>query len=90
MPPRTSSHAATAFSLPRSELKTPAFLFIPTMVSDSDEQDDIVVACRVREGAALSINSGPSHDDAADDIPLQLVREEGTWRVVNCDQYVPY
>ncbi len=58
------------------------------MLFDLDEAGDFAVAYRSREGPALLVNGEPFDDDPSNDIPLQLVREESAWRVVNCGDYV--
>lgn len=59
------------------------------MLFDFDEEGDFAAAKRARDGPALLVNGEPLEDDPSNDIPLHLVREESTWRVANCDQYVP-
>lgn len=58
------------------------------MLFDLDEEGDFAVAYRARQGPALLVNGEPFDDDPSNDVPLQLVREEGAWRVVNCGDYV--
>ncbi len=59
------------------------------MLFDFDEEGDFAVAYRAREGPALLVAGEPLDDNPSNYMPLQLVREESTWRVVNCDQYLP-
>ena len=68
----------------------PVDLTLPegTFLFDFDE-DDVAVAKRARGGPPLLINGAPFPDDPSDDVPLKLEREDGIWRVVNCDAFVP-
>ena len=52
-------------------------------------ESDVAVAKRARAGPPLLINGTPVPDDPSDDVPLKLEREDGIWRVVNCDAFVP-
>ena len=49
----------------------------------------VAVAKRAREGPPLLINGTPLPDDPSNDVPLKLEREDGIWRVVNCDAFLP-
>ena len=53
-----------------------------------DVEDDVAVAKRAREGPAVLVDGEPAEDDPANDVPLKLVREDGAWRVANCEAYV--
>jgi len=54
-----------------------------------DVEDEIAVAKRASGGPAIHIDGESARDDRSNDSPLKLEREDGDWRVVNCDAYVP-
>ena len=51
-------------------------------------EGNVAVAKRALDGPPVLIDGMPSEDDPSNDVPLKLAREDGVWRVVNCDAYL--
>ncbi|MCH8008306.1 MAG: hypothetical protein IIC91_05520 [Chloroflexi bacterium] len=72
--------------------EAPAFedaeVVVPEGAFSFDVDGDVTVAKRSLGSVPVLLEGEPFEDDPSNDTPLKLVREDGVWRVENCEAYV--